>query len=104
MCLKNIYFALQSERNDAKVNKSSGTVHDGVVDLDKHKHQGPWGKIKLGHIIKWKNHPWYLVNTISVSFPQLEELISPHMCRPKPRINEEKQVVDVLYISGRFAP
>ena len=40
----------------------------------------------------------------AVSFPQLEELISPHMCRPKPRINEEKQVVDVLYISGRFAP
>ena len=41
----------------------------------------------------------------SVSFPQLEELIPPHMCRPKPRIsNEEKQVVDVLYISGRFAP
>ena len=39
-----------------------------------------------------------------VSFPQLEELISPHMCRHKPRINEEKQVVEVLYISGRFAP
>ena len=44
-------------------------------------------------------------NLMCVSFPQLEELISPHMCRPKPRIsNEEKQVVDVLYISGRFAP
>ena len=44
----------------------------------------------------------------SFSFPQpvqLEELVSPQMCRPKPRIsNEEKQVVDVLYISGRFAP
>ena len=38
-----------------------------------------------------------------VSFPQLEELISPHMCRPKPHIDEEKQVVDVLYISGRFS-
>ena len=43
--------------------------------------------------------------TSSVSFPQLEELISPHMCRPKPRIsiNEEKQVVDVLYISSFFS-
>ena len=44
------------------------------------------------------------VHQDDVSFPQLEELISPHMCRPKPRINEEKQVVDVFYISGRFAP
>ena len=39
-----------------------------------------------------------------VSFPQLEELISPHMCRSKPRINEEKQIGEVFYISGRFCP
>ena len=39
-----------------------------------------------------------------VSFPQLEELLSPQMCRPKPCINEEKQIVEVLYISGCFAP
>ena len=46
-----------------------------------------------------------MIRADGVSFPQLEELISPHMCRPKPRIsNEEKQVVDVLYISRRFAP
>ena len=40
----------------------------------------------------------------AVSFPQLEELISPHMCRSKPRINEEKQIGEVFYISGRFCP
>ena len=45
-----------------------------------------------------------MIREDGVSFPQLEELISPHMCRPKPRINEEKQVVDVFYISGRFSP
>ena len=33
---------------------------------------------------------YYLNNTPFVSFPQLEELISPQ-CRTKPRINEEKQ-------------
>ena len=41
---------------------------------------------------------------LHVSFPQLEELISPHMCRSKPRINEEKQIGEVFYISGRFCP
>ena len=58
-----------------------------------------------GHVSLLAGLVLLVVLAVHVSFPQLEELISPHMCRPKPRIsNEEKQVVDVLYISGRFAP
>ena len=37
----------------------------------------------------------------AVSFPQLEELISPQ-CRPKPRINEEKKQLKSC-ISWRFS-
>ena len=36
---------------------------------------------------------------VSVSFPQLEELISPK-CRPKPRINEEKNYLKSCIFHG----
>ena len=38
-----------------------------------------------------------------VSFPQLvqlEELVSPQMCRPKPRINEEKKYLKSCIFQG----
>ena len=40
-------YSLQSERDDAEVNESTGAFHHWVVDLVKLKYQGPWGEMEL---------------------------------------------------------